>query len=362
MATVAASSHNYAATVLVTVAAPVFERHDNGHGIDVPPRRMTGTAAQTIAVALAITAAGTFAVANVLQQRVAANLCSKSAFDTAVLLHLIRRPLWLAGLAAVIVSLSLQATALGLGRLVIIEPVLASSLLFALALAARADRRRMRPIEWLAALATFAGLAVFLSVAHPSGGQPTAKLSQLSLAAAAAVIIAVASGLLAVRMSPLRRALALGVGGGIAAGVTDALTKTVADQAGGHQLGVFADARLYLLVVIGLLAYTMQQNGYRAAGLAAFLPVFSVLDPVVGSLLGLLLYHEHLGGGAGRIALEVAAVLAAGWGILRLAKSTAQAEPIETIETIAPIEAGPLVLPVPPDPVLAAAEESTASR
>jgi len=325
---------------------------------------MIGTAAQPVAVALAITAAGTFAVANVVQQRVAAKLRSDAAFDTAVLLHLIRRPLWLAGLAAVMVSLSLQATALGLGRLVIIEPILASSLLFALALAARADRRRMRPIEWLAALATFAGLAVFLSVAHPSGGQPTAKLSQLGMAAIAAVIIAVASGLLAVRMGPLRRALTLGVGGGIAAGVTDALTKTVAYLAGGHQLGVFADARLYLLVVVGLLTYTMQQNGYRAAGLAAFLPVFSVLDPVVGSLLGLLLYHEHLGGGAGRMALEAVAVLAATWGIYRLARSTAQAEPIEPIEpieTISPIGALPLMLPVPPDPVLAG-EESTAPR
>ncbi len=290
---------------------------------------MTGTAAEPVAVALAITAACTFAVANVVQQRVAAKLRSDAAFDTAVLLHLIRRPLWLAGLAAVMVSLSLQATALGLGRLVIIEPVLASSLLFALALAARADRRRMRPIEWLAALATFAGLAVFLSVAHPSGG--------------------------------LRRALTLGVGGGIAAGVTDALTKTVAYLAGGHPLGVFADARLYLLVVVGLLTYTMQQNGYRAAGLAAFLPVFSVLDPVVGSLLGLLLYHEHLGGGAGRMALEAVAVLAATWGIYRLARSTARAEPIEPIETISPIGALPLMLPVPPDPVLAG-EESTAPR
>src|SRR5262245_40017017 len=323
---------------------------------------MSGSAAQPIAVALAITAAATFAVANVLQQRVAAKLRSHPAFDTAVLLHLTRRPLWLAGLALVIVSLALQATALGLGRLVLIEPVLTSSLLFALALAARADRRRMRPIEWLAALATFAGLAVFLSVAHPSGGQPTAHLGQLGLAAVVAVIIAVASGLLAVRMSPLGRALTLGVGGGIAAGVTDALTKTVADLAGGHQLGVFADARLYLLAVIGLLTYTMQQNGYRAAGMAAFLPVFSVLDPVVGSLLGLLIYHEHLGGGAARIALEVAAGLAATWGIYRLARSTAQAEPIEPIEAVVPSEAEPLVLPMPPEPVLATADESTVPR
>jgi hypothetical protein len=109
-------------------------------------------------------------------------------------------------------------------------------------------------------------------------------------------------------MSPLRRALTLGIGGGIAAGVTDALTKTVAALIGARQLGAFADVRLYLLIVVGLLTYTTQQNGYRAAGLATFLPVFSVLDPAVGSLLGLLLYHEHLGGGAGRIAAEIAAV------------------------------------------------------
>jgi drug/metabolite transporter (DMT)-like permease len=326
---------------------------------------MTSVAAQPLAVGLAATAAASFAVANVVQQRVAAKLGSDAAFDTAVLLRLIRRPLWLAGLAAVIVSLSLQATALSLGRLVIIEPVLASSLLFALALAARVDRRRMRPVEWLAALATFAGLVVFLSVAHPSGGQSTAGPSQLGLAALAALVIAAISALLAVRMSPLRRALTLGIGGGIAAGVTDALTKTVATLLGEHQLGALADIRPYLLVVIGLLTYTMQQNGYRAAGLPAFLPVFSILDPAVGSILGLILYHEHLGGGPVRIALESAAVLAATWGICCLARSTARTAPLAAA---APPKAADPVLPVTApslvtaqlDPVLAVADESTA--
>ncbi len=84
------------------------------------------------------------------------------------------------------------------------------------------------------------------------------------------------------------------------------------------------------LVVIGLLTYTLQQNGYRAAGLAAFLPVFSVLDPAVGSLLGLALYHEQLGGGPVRMAAEAAAVIAATWGIARLARSSAEAEPIKS--------------------------------
>jgi len=290
---------------------------------------MSGAGVQPVAIALAVTAAATFAVANVVQQRVAARLRSEAAFDTAVLARLIRRPLWLAGLGLVAVSLSLQATALDLGRLVVIEPVLASSLLFALALAAWADHRRMRPVECLAVLATFAGLVVFLSIARPSGGRATASPGLLGMAALAAIVAAVIAALLAARMSPLRRALTLGIGGGVAAGVTDALTKTVAALVGEHQLGALADLRPYLLVVIGLLTYTLQQNGYRAAGLAAFLPVFSVLDPAVGSMLGMLLYHEHLAGGTGRIAAEVAAVLAATWGIARLARSTAEAEPVE---------------------------------
>jgi drug/metabolite transporter (DMT)-like permease len=308
---------------------------------------MTGNGLQPVAIGLAITAAATFAVANVVQQRVAARLRTEVAFDSAVLLRLIRRPLWVAGLGLVILSLSLQATALGLGRLVVIEPVLACSLLFALALSARADRRRMRPVECLAALATFAGLVVFLSVAQPSGGNSTAPSLQLGLAAAGAIVVAVIAVVASRRMSPLRRALTLGVGGGIAAGVTDALTKTFAVLVGTHQLGAFADPRPYLLVVIGLLTYTLQQNGYRAAGLAAFLPVFSVLDPAVGSLLGLFIYHERLGDSPGQVVAEIAAVLTATWGIAHLAKSTAQAELAEPVPPIQVPSDGPAPLSVP---------------
>jgi len=291
-----------------------------------------GITAQPVAVLIAFAAAFCFAFANVLQQRVAARLPTTTAFDTGVLLKLARRPLWLVGFVAIIVSISLQAAALGLGRLVVIEPVLASSLLVALALSAWADHRRMRPGEWAAAIATFVGLAAFLVASEPSGGRPTAGTSQLALAAAGAIAIAAITTLIAVRLSGVRRALALGVGGGVAAGVTDALTKSVAFLAGARQFGVFGDFRLYLLALVGLLAYTMQQNGYRAAGLAAFLPAFAVLDPAVGSVLGMTIYHERLGDDPVRIIIEVVAAIAATWGIVRLAKSSAAAaKPVERL-------------------------------
>ena len=280
---------------------------------------MTGILAQPAAVVIALAAALCFAFANVIQQRVASRLPTTSAFDTGVLLRLARKPLWLFGFAAIIVSISLQAAALGLGRLVLIEPILASSLLVALALSAWAERRGMRAGEWTAALATFAGLAVFLVASAPTGGQATAGTLQLGLATAGAFGIAGLAALIAVKLSAVRRALVLGIGGGAAAGVTDALTKTVAFLAGARPLAVFADPRLYLLAFVGLTAYTMQQNGYRAAGLAAFLPAFAVFDPVVGSVLGLFVYHERLGGGPVRTSLEVLAAMAATWGIVRLA-------------------------------------------
>jgi hypothetical protein len=71
--------------------------------------------------------------------------------------------------------------------------------------------------------------------------------------------------------------------------------------------------------VVGLLAFTIQQNGYRAAALAAFLPAFAVIEPVTGSLAGLIIYHERLNTGPGQVVVELAACAAAAWGIAHLA-------------------------------------------
>jgi drug/metabolite transporter (DMT)-like permease len=315
---------------------------------------MTGLFAQPAAVLLALAAAVCFAAANVLQQRVACTLPSQAAFDTGVLVRLFRRPLWLLGFAAVVASISLQAAALGTGRLVVIEPVLASSLLVALALSAWVERCRMRPVQWAAAIATFAGLAIFLVASQPSGGQQLAGLRQLGYAAVGAFVVAGIAVLIAVKLHSVKRALVLGIGGGVAAGVTDALTKTVAFLAGSRQLAVFADPRLYLLVVVGLMTYTMQQNGYRAAALSAFLPAFAVFDPVVGSLLGLFVYHERLGGGPARIVIESAAAILATWGIASLASSSAapvpETEPEPPIAVVLPVHAALPVPVVPPAP------------
>jgi hypothetical protein len=282
---------------------------------------VTSALAQPLAVFCALAGAGCYAIASVTQQRAAARLSSSVAVDPVVLVRLVRAKPWLASLIAVGAGYGLQAAALGLGRLVVVEPVFPVGLLFALLLAARLEGRRLRHAEWTAAVAAVAGMVVFLLAAQPSGGQSRASAGTLAIVAGAAVGIAATCCLLAFRVTAAHRALTLSIGGGIGAGVTDALTKTVVTLPGQLKFGVFADPRLWLLALVGLTVFTVQQNGYRAAGLAASLPAFAVLEPVVGSLLGLAIYHEQVGDGPLRIAIEVVAVLGAFWGIARLARS-----------------------------------------
>ena len=282
---------------------------------------LSGVPQQALAVGFAVAGAFSYAVASVTQQRAAFNLPSGAAFDPAVLAKLARKRRWLLSLIAVLCGYGLQAGALDLGRLVVVEPVFPIGLLFALLLAARAEGRRLTHAEWTAAVAAVAGLAVFLLAAQPSGGHRTASAGPLCITAIGAIGVAGLCCLLATRVSTPHRALMLSIGGGIGAGVTDSLTKTVASLAGVQRFALFADVRLYLLAIVGLLTFTMQQNAFRAAGLAASLPAFAVLEPLVGAMLGLIIYHERVGAGGARIAIEVVAVLAALWGIARLARS-----------------------------------------
>jgi hypothetical protein len=282
---------------------------------------VTGVGQQALAIGFALAGALSYAVASVTQQRAAATMTSGRAFDLALLTRLIRTRRWVLGLVAGVAGFLLQAVALDLGRLLVVEPVFPLGLLLALLLAARADGRSLRLPEWTAGIAVMAGLIVFLIAAEPSGGSRTAPATSLGATTAGGAVVVVLCWLVSVNRAAPRRALALSVGGGVGAGVTDALTKTVATLAGSAGIGILGDVRLYLLAACGLLTLTVQQNAFRASGLAASLPAFSVLEPIVGSLLGLFIYHEGVGDAPLQIVIEVLAVLTAVWGIARLANS-----------------------------------------
>ena len=125
-------------------------------------------------VVLALVAALCFSLGTVLEQQVASTASEEEARRARFLLRLARRPRWLAGIAADALGFVAQAAALAIGRLVVVQPLLATTVVFALPLGAKLGGRRVVRRDMAAALAVTLGLAVFLVVADPTGGREDA--------------------------------------------------------------------------------------------------------------------------------------------------------------------------------------------
>lgn len=233
---------------------------------------------------------------------------------------LVRRPLWWAGNAGDVVGYAVQAVALGLGALLVVQPVLASSLLFALALGARVTHRPLARGDAIAAAALAAGVSVFLLVANPSVGRDTASVTRWLPSAGPLLVLlfAAIAGAWCVR-GPLR-ATCFGMAAGLLYGATGVFTKTVVDHLHAGPVAVLTSWDTYGLSVAALTGTVFQQLALAAGPLSASLPAITVLEPLVASALGVTVLQEHLRAGlAGSvIAAAAAAVMAAAvWHLAR---------------------------------------------
>ena len=136
---------------------------------------MLGTVAgmNGLAVMVAIAAAALFALSTSLQHHSATGTPAHVRRGHQLIWHLVRHPRWLAGQATSVLAFGLHATALKLGTLTVVQPVLVSGLVFTLPVRALMDRRRPTRAELLGAVVTACGLGLFLVVARPNGGQGT---------------------------------------------------------------------------------------------------------------------------------------------------------------------------------------------
>jgi drug/metabolite transporter (DMT)-like permease len=245
-------------------------------------------------VALALAAAFLFALGIVLQQQVAETATAEEAQEAGFLLRLARRPRWLAGVAADGLGFACQAAALAAGRLVVVQPLLAASLVFALPLGAKLDHRPVSGRAVAAAIAVTAGLAAFLVLADPSGGRdnPTAAAWIASFGISAAVCGAL---VLAGRgRPPAARAALIGAAAGILFGLTAGLTKTTVEQLDEGVVAVLTDWHVYALVAVGYAATTLSQQSLQAGELAPAVATQTALNPVASLLLGTLAFEETI--------------------------------------------------------------------
>src|SRR4051794_12995424 len=81
----------------------------------------------------------------VVQQREAAQVDAGSGLSMRLMMELVRRRLWWVGVTSMAVGYVLAGYSLGSGNLVLVEPLIAANLLFALPIAAVWCRKRPSP-------------------------------------------------------------------------------------------------------------------------------------------------------------------------------------------------------------------------
>jgi drug/metabolite transporter (DMT)-like permease len=272
------------------------------------------------AILLAIAASLCTATASVCQ-RIGARSNETTGFDIWLVFRLARRPVWLLGIASMILGFFFQLTALHFAPLALVQPILALELLFVFGYMAVTSFRRVkiRRRDWLAAAAMSAGIGLFLGVASPSGGRlhaPGSSWVEAGLTTFGVVLLAlaVAFGLSnRPRASRARRAAVLGAATGISWGFVAAVIKELSSHLGDGMGAIFSSWSLYVLIAVGAATMLLASQALAAGPLAASQPGFTVLDPIWASLLGVFLFGEHIQTGIldlGGEALALAIIIA----------------------------------------------------
>jgi drug/metabolite transporter (DMT)-like permease len=277
-------------------------------------------------IVLALVAALLFALGTVLQQRAGLESPSEGA-SSGLLLRMAKRPVWLAGIAADGLGFVAQATALGIGRLAVVQPLLVASVVFALPLGARFSGQRIRRIDIGAAALVVGALGAFLLIAEPSGGSDDAPLGEWLVVGAACALVCVPLVLLGRVGSPPRRAAMLGTATGVLFALSAALTKVVVDQLGEGVFEIFLSWHLYALVAVGYASMTLNQLALNTGSLAPAVATSLSFDPITSVILGVTLLNESLRTTALEGVGVVLALAAALVGMAILARSQVQAAP-----------------------------------
>jgi drug/metabolite transporter (DMT)-like permease len=231
---------------------------------------------------------------NEATQHVASTAAPARSSGWRLVVYLFRNPLWLFGWVALIAAFVFQALALHDGLLSIVQPLMATELVFMLALRRVWIHQSIRPITWAAAAVTCVGLTVFVVAGQPGDGQsiPTSHhwfTAGLACCAGAAVLaIAARWG------SPgLRAALyasASAVMWALVATFIKATTDTVT-QFG--VAGMFTRWPVYALAVGSVAALFLEQAALHVGPLRASQPFLVIVDPIVSIALSMWLFMEH---------------------------------------------------------------------
>jgi drug/metabolite transporter (DMT)-like permease len=267
---------------------------------------------------------------NEATQHVASTAAPSRSSGWRLVVYLFRNPLWLLGWVALIAAFVFQALALNHGQISVVQPLLATELVFMLLLRQVWIHQSIRPVTWAAAMVTCVGLAVFIAAGQPGGGEPTPTSGHWFAAALACCATAAVLAVLARWGSPSLRAALYGSASAVMWALVATFIKAATDTLTRFGVaGMFAHWPVYALAAGSVAALFLMQAALHVGPLRASQPFIVIIDPIVSIALSVWLFAEHFTADGAVLAIAAIgfAVMCAGVVLLtQTAPATMQAD------------------------------------
>jgi drug/metabolite transporter (DMT)-like permease len=260
----------------------------------------------------------------VLQQNAAQHQPDARFLSLRLMIGLFHQPRWRLGIGCMVAGQILAAWSIGNLPLAFVEPLLTTNLVFALLVAVPIAKAQLRFWEITGAVVLCTGVAL-LSVsrsAKPIG----LSFGSFSHWPAAAVIAFIAFACVqAGRRRPGRaRAMLTGVGAGLVFGIQDALTRQTLQALHSAALtGMLSTWAPYALIGAGATGIWLMQSAFNSGPLHVSLPAISAGEPVVGILLGVLVFGDRIQDTPGELAIYAGGLAALVAGVIMVARAPA---------------------------------------
>ncbi|MBX4177321.1 MULTISPECIES: DMT family transporter [Streptomyces] len=272
-----------------------------------------------LVLVLAVGAACCLGFGFVLQQNAAQRAPLGDFLSPRLLLDLVRVPRWLAGMGLMVAGMALGAVALGGGELTLVEPLLATNLLFALALSRAQTGRPLGRQGWGGLVLLAGGVTAFIVAGEPRGGSavtdPVRHWLLIGVMLGLAVLLTACAGRVRLTWGPTLLALAAG----LVYGVQDALTRISGRRfSAGGPAELLTGWQPYAVVVLGVTGLILVQSAFETAPLRRSLPALTAAQPLAGIACGVGFLGDRLRTGPAALAWEAGGLVAVVAGIVLL--------------------------------------------
>ncbi|MFE4923867.1 DMT family transporter [Streptomyces sp. NPDC056661] len=272
-----------------------------------------------LVLVLAVSAACCLGFGFVLQQAAARHAPRRDYLSPRLLLDLMQVRSWLAGIGLMVSGMALGALALGKGEVSVVEPLLATNLLFAMALSRHRTGQRLGRQGWAGLWLLAGGVTAFLLGGRPQGGETITNALRHWLVVGVVVGIALLLTTFAKRSQHGAAAALLAVAAGLLYGLQDALTRMsgqLLSDAGWTTL--MTSWQPYAVVVLGVTGLILVQSAFETAPLRMSLPALTAAQPLAGIACGIGFLGDQVRTDAGALAWQAVGLAAIVVGIVLL--------------------------------------------